>query len=107
MARTAKSSGSRPVKNKRTANAGTNRRTKGKASTAVQPNWKLVSKASKSFVLHLFDAGIRLLMHKVPEDIYEDVHNVLVDSRNQVAVKLETLKVPPSKQDYDHLTATL
>ncbi|KAK7088114.1 uncharacterized protein [Littorina saxatilis] len=76
-------------------------------STVVNPSWKPVAKHTKNYALNTFDSGIRLLMNKVPEGVYEEVHDALSDARNQVAVSLETLRVPPNKQDYDHLSTTL
>ncbi|PVD32816.1 hypothetical protein C0Q70_08263 [Pomacea canaliculata] len=67
---------------------------------AIPSSWKLLSDSAKSFILRLFDDGIRLLMLKIPKRSSEKVHRVLTDARNRVAVNLETLKVPPGSHDY-------
>ncbi|KAL8614028.1 hypothetical protein ACOMHN_023263 [Nucella lapillus] len=68
----------------------------------VKASWKPVSQSTKEYVLHTFDAGVRLVTHKVPENKYRQVHDAFLSARNQVAVALETARVPPS----DTTTAT-
>ncbi|XP_076472825.1 uncharacterized protein LOC143302171 [Babylonia areolata] len=73
--------------------------------TKVKASWKPVSHATKKYVLHTFDSGVRLLTHKVSDGLYKQVHDAFLTVRNQVAASLETLRVPPRKHDYNHLSA--